>query len=94
MTRCIALLSVLLVLSVIVVPGCGKKQMTEDEAKTSLQKVQQYIAERNFDEAEKLLKDVEAQKDTLSKTLQDQITVARKSLDAAKKIKLPKLPGS
>ena len=94
MARCIALLSVLLVLSLVVVPGCGKKKMTDDEAKTSLQKVQQYIADQDLEEAEKVLKDVEAQKDSLSQSLQDQITAVRMSLDAAKavkKIQLPKL---
>ena len=94
MARCIALLSVLLVLSLVVVPGCGKKKMTDDEAKTSLQKVQQYIADQDLEEAEKVLKDVEAQKESLSQSLQDQIAAVRMSLDAAKvvkKIQLPKL---
>lgn len=94
MKRCVALLSVLLVLVVFVAPGCGKKKMTEDQAKTSLQEVQQYMAAQDFDEAEKVLKDLEAQKDSLSKNMQDQITAVRMSLEAARKAQLPKLPGS
>ena len=71
-------------------------QMTSDEAKKLLDQAVVYVKENKYDLAEKALAQVEAQKASLPKTLQDQLAGARTALNAAKAgggLKIPGLGG-
>jgi hypothetical protein len=98
MAREIGLLCALFAVGFMMFSGCGKDEASPEEAETSLKKVQEYITAQKFDEAEDLLKKLEANKDKYSESVQSQVEAARKSLDAAKAggegIELPKLPGT
>ena len=97
MARRIGLLCVLFAVGLVVFSGCGKDETSPEQVEASLKKVQDHIKEQKFDEAEDLLKKLEANKDKYSEAIQSQIKTVRKSLEAAqaaKKVKLPDLPGT
>jgi hypothetical protein len=93
MARKIGLLCVLFAVGLVVFSGCGKDETSPEQAEASLKKVQDHIEEQKFDEAEDLLKRLEANKDKYSEAIQGQIETVRKSLEAgraAKNVELPK----
>lgn len=83
MARKIGLVCVLFTVCLVVFSGCGKDETSPEEAEASLKKVQEHIKEQKFDEAEDLLKRLEANKDKYSKAIQSDLETVRKSLKAA-----------
>ena len=76
--------------------AAGAVQMTSDEAKKLLDQAVVYVRENKYDLAEKALNQVEAQKASLPKAIQDQLATARGALNAAKAgggVKIPGLGG-
>ena len=76
--------------------AAGAVQMTSDEAKKLLDQAVVYVKENKYDLAEKALAQVEAQKASLPKSIQDRLAGARTALNAAKAgggIKIPGLGG-
>ena len=76
--------------------AAGAVQMTSDEAKKLLDQAVVYVKENKYDLAEKALNQVEAQKASLPKAIQDQLATARSALNAAKAgggLKIPGLGG-
>jgi hypothetical protein len=61
----------------------GDQTATAD-AQSTLDKIQQYIKDKKFDDADKALKTLEDKKDSLPKSIQDQLPGLRKVVDAAK----------
>lgn len=59
-------------------------KMTADEAKTMLDQAMTYVKENKYDLAEKTLNSVEANKASLPKALQDQLSTVRTALTTAK----------
>jgi len=68
-------------------------QMTADEAKGMLNEAMNYVKEKKYDLAEKALNQVEANKASLPKSIQDQLANARTALDAAKAGNGLQIPG-
>lgn len=101
MTKTISILTILGLALVLPLVGCQGEKSQEDldkEAKSTIEKIEKCVSDKDFDKAEAHLKTLESTKDKCSEAVQKQIETARTTLDAAKKaaggLKMPELPGT
>ena len=96
MTKMMLVLAMVGMALTLTLVGCKGEAKTQEqldkEAQSIIKDVEKCISDKGFDDAEKHLKKLEANKGKYSDALQKQIDGLRTTLDAAKKTKLPKLP--
>lgn len=75
-------------------PSAPSADASTADAQSTLDKVEAAIKAKNWDDADSLLKKLEAMKDKLPPDLQSKVATLRTAIDAGKAIKLPGgLPG-
>ncbi len=75
-------------------PSAPSADASTADAQSTLEKVEAAIKAKNWDDADSLLKKLEAMKDKLSPDMQNKVATLRTAVDAGKAVKLPGgLPG-